>query len=387
MILGAGIYQIPAIIKAKEMGLRTIALSYLPDDPGLAIADKGLNVDTTDVQTVLEIAKREKIDGIMTIASEIAASTVAYVASELGLSGICYETAKTISNKYLLRQALALHGIESIRFQEVTDVGGVISFLDEVAKPIVIKPMNLSGSRGVSKIVNTCEAEEKFFNCLNAIKQDSGIFVEEYIEGTDIGGECMIRNNEIVFFELTIKCINDYFVPIAHIIPAGIDKEIAREIKVLLHRILQAFEISNGILDFDIRLSDDGARIIELGGRLGGNCVPALLSVYTGVDFIKEGIMLSLSQPNEFAVNCTQGFCAVRILGTERAGRIANIVGPKKLIAEEDIIEVQIDFGVGDKVDVFDNGSNRLGHVIFRSKTMEEAQVRVQLLDKVFTLE
>lgn len=387
MILGAGIYQVPAINKAKEIGLHTIALSYLPDDPGLAIADKGLHVDTTDIQAVLNVAKQEKTDGIMTIASEVAAPTVAFVASELGLPGIRYETAKTISNKYLLRQALALHGIESIRFQEVNDVDGVISFLDEVDGPIMIKPKNSSGSKGVSKIEKASEAKEKFADCLGTTKLNSSIFVEEYIEGTDIGGGCLIRNNTIVFFELTRKCINDYFVPIAHFIPAGIDEDISLNIKALLHQIMQAFEITDGILDFDIRLSDDEPRIIELGGRLGGNCVPALLSVYSGVDFIKEGILFAIGQPNEFAVNRAQGYYTARILAAGKTGRIKSIVDPRVLIAEEDIIETQIDFNVGDKVNIFDNGANRLGHTIFKSKTMGEAQKRTRFLDNVFVLD
>lgn len=387
MILGAGIYQVPAIVKAREMGLRTIVLSYLSDDPGLSVSDRGFAVDTTDMNAVLEVAKHEKIDGIMTIASEVSAPTVAYVASKLGLTGIGYKTAITISNKHSLRIALASYGIEGPRFREVSDASDVISFLNEVGGPAMIKPMNSSGSRGVAKIVDPSEAREKFERCLMATPKQDGILVEEYIDGIDIGGGCFVRNGEFVFCELTRKRINDYFVPIAHLAPVAIDTSMSASIKALVYRVMKALGITDGILDFDIRLGPAGPRLIELGGRLGGNCVPALLDTYTGVDLIKEGIKFSLGWTSEINVHFAEAFRAVRILGAGRSGRITKITNPEEIVPAEDIIESQIDYNVGDEVKVFEHGANRLGHVIFKSRTMEQADARICDLDKVFVVE
>lgn len=387
MILGAGLYQVPAILKAREIGLRVIALSYCPDDPGLALADRGYNVSTADEQAVLKIAGHEHVDGVMTVASEVSAPTVAYVASKLNLAGIAYETAKTVSNKYLLRKVLTANGFEGPKFRRVNGADGVISFLEQVGAPIVIKPVNSSGSRGVAKIVGASEVVEKFNSCLLAVREKNGIIVEEYIEGIDIGGECLIRNGEFVFCEFTKKLINSYFVPIAHIVPAGIDVSILSSVKDLLRRAVRTLEITDGVIDFDIRLGPNGPRIIEIGGRLGGNCIPALLEVYTGVDLVKESIKFSLGLKNEVDVSYAEDFYAVRILGAGKSGIIKQILGLKDIIPAEDIIEETFDRGVGDRADIFDNGANRLGHVIFKSKTMEQAEEGIRRLDGVFVVE
>jgi biotin carboxylase len=387
MILGAGVYQVPAIVKAKQMQLRVVALSYFPNDPGLAIADRGYNISTTDREAVLRIAREENIDGVMTIASEAAAPTVAYVASELNLAGIGCETAKTVADKYLLRKTLAANGIEGPRFKLVNDVDSVISFLEEVKAPIVIKPTNESGSRGLAQIVESSEVAEKFNSCVLAMREKNGIIVEEYIEGIDIGGECLIREGKFVFCEFTRKLLNSHFVPIAHSVPSEIDVSILSSTKDLLGRALHGLQIADGVIDFDIRLSRNGPRIIEIGGRLGGNCIPALLEAYTGVDLVKENIRFSLGDTNEIDVCYAEDVYTVRILGANESGVVKKINSLKDIIPTENIIEEVFDCKVGDRVDVLDNGANRLGHVIFKSKATEQANIRISALDSIFVVE
>ncbi|MHC4258824.1 MAG: ATP-grasp domain-containing protein [Planctomycetota bacterium] len=387
MILGAGVYQVPAIVKAKEMQLRVVAISYFPNDPGLAIADRGYNISTTDREAVLRIARQEHIDGVMTIASEASAPTVAYVASKLNLAGIRYETARTVANKYLLRKALAADGIEGPKFKQVNDVDGVISFLEEVKTPIVIKPVSASGSRGLAKIVEPSEVVEKFNSCVLTMREKDGIIVEEYIDGIDIGGECLIRESRFVFCEFTNKLLNSHFVPIAHSVPAEIDISIVSRVKDVLRRVVRTLQITDGVIDFDIRLGRDGPRIIEIGGRLGGNCIPTLLEAYTGVDLIKENIKFALGQKNEIRVCYAENVYTVRILGANMTGIAKKIYSPRAIVPTEDTIEEVFDCKVGDKVDILDQGANRLGHIIFKSKTAEQAKRRICKLDSIFVVE
>ena len=158
MILGAGIYQVPAIKKAREMGIHTIALSYVATDPGLNIAHKSYNVNTTNVKKVLAIALDEKIDGVMTIASEAASPIVNYIASKLHLPGMDYELSRIISYKYLLRKELEDAGIPGPQFRLIKDTRDIIDFMNELNTAVMIKPICSSGSKGLYKIVSTSKS-------------------------------------------------------------------------------------------------------------------------------------------------------------------------------------------------------------------------------------
>ena len=119
MIMGAGIYQVPLIKKAKEMGIYTIAVSIPGNYPGFALADKVIYENTVDYEKILEVAKAEKIDGIVTAGTDVAVITIGKVCDELGLSGISFEAAKVASNKILMKRKYEEYGVRTARFREV----------------------------------------------------------------------------------------------------------------------------------------------------------------------------------------------------------------------------------------------------------------------------
>ena len=388
LILGAGIYQVPAIAKAKEMGIYTIALSYIATDPGLQIADKSYNVNTTNAKKVLEIALEEKIDGVMTIASEAASPIVNYIASKLNLPGMDYELSRIISYKYLLRKELEDAGIPGPHFRLINDSRDIIDFMNELNTAIIIKPIYSSGSKGLYKIASSSESEieEKFNKCLEMSINEKKILAEEYIEGQDIGGLCLIREGSIIFLQLTKKYVNNRFVPFAHVVPLDINDSEISKIKRIINNIIEKFNIENAIFDIDIRLNKNGPYLIELGGRLGGNCIPLLLQCYTKVDLIKEVINMSLGSSNEIDVQYANYHYAARILGSPKNGKLHEIKDINNFINVDDIIEFQMDFDIGAEVKSFENSANRLGHVIFKGNTYHALENGIQALDNIFVI-
>ena len=388
MILGAGIYQVPAIKKAKEIGIYTIALSYIATDPGLKIANKSYNVNTTNVKKVLEIALDEKIDGVMTIASEAASPIVNYIASKLNLPGMDYELSRIISYKYLLRKELEDAGIPGPKFRLIRNSRDIIDFMKELNTTIIIKPIYSSGSKGLHKIVSALESEieEKFNKCLEMSINEKKILAEEFIEGQDVGGVCLIREGSIIFFQLTKKYVNDRFVPFAHVVPLDINTPDIRKIKNFFIILIEKFNIVNAVFDIDIRINKNGPHIIELGGRLGGNCIPLLLQYYTNVDLIKEVITMSLGMPNEINVQCAQSHYAVQILGSPKNGKLKEIKDIHNFIKKNDLMEMQIDYPTGAEVKSFENSTNRLGHVIFKADTSEALEDTIHILENIFVI-
>ena len=189
MILGAGTFQVPAITKANELGYRTVALSYYPDDPGMKLASKSYVCSTTEKEDVLVIARREHIDGIMTIASEVAAITAAYVAEHMGLPGYKYDIARTICNKYKLRKFLAQRAIETPEFGLARNFEEAKGLFSKLSKPVFIKPATASGSSGVFKLDSLDQLEAAFNSSLEASIVDKEVIIEEFIEGVEVGGE------------------------------------------------------------------------------------------------------------------------------------------------------------------------------------------------------
>ena len=152
MILGAGIYQVPLIQKAKEMGLETIVVSIPGNYPGFAFADKVYKLDTRDQEAVLRAAQRERIDGICTSGTDVAVVTIGYVCEKLGLPGISYKAARTVTDKARMKAAFAARGVSGAKFFTAASSEEAKAAAGHLGYPVVIKRVDSSGSRGITLV-------------------------------------------------------------------------------------------------------------------------------------------------------------------------------------------------------------------------------------------
>ena len=152
MVMGAGIYQVPLIKKAKEMGIYTIAVSIPGKYPGFTLADQVYYENTVDYEKVLEIAKQEKIDGIVTAGTDVAVITIGKVCDELGLSGISFEAAKVASNKILMKEKYEEYGVRTARFRELHFEDSIEEKIKGLNFPLIFKAIDSSGSRGIVRV-------------------------------------------------------------------------------------------------------------------------------------------------------------------------------------------------------------------------------------------
>jgi len=162
MLLGGSSQQIVAIETAKKLGYYTVLCDYLTDNPGQKYADKFYLKSTTDKNEILEIAKKEKIDGIIAYASDPAAPTAAYVAEILGLPTNPYKSVDILANKDKFREFLRTNNFHTPKAKSFYDLESAINEISFFKFPIIIKPVDSSGSKGVSKINNVDELKFKF---------------------------------------------------------------------------------------------------------------------------------------------------------------------------------------------------------------------------------
>ena len=304
LILGGGCQQLPAIRKARELGLHVLVADYNENPPGRAEADEFHQISTTDREQILELALREQVDGVMTFASDPAQRTVSYVAEQLGLPGESAESAEILGDKARLREYLRRLQIPTPRSM-VLDGGAeslttISDELESVPFPLLIKPLRSSGSRGITLV------EELDHACLQAAyEKAAGIgaagcaIAEEYIEyGYPhlIGGDIVVRDGRIAVLGL-MDCIREEdhpLVPCGKIFPSAASDGQKEQIWQTLERVVQDLQIRNAEMNVELILGADGRVFpIEIALRAGGNGIPLLLSDALGMDLIQEGILLA----------------------------------------------------------------------------------------------
>lgn len=381
MIMGAGIYQVPLIKTAKRMGLYTIAVSIPGPYPGFAYADKVYYENTVDHEKVLEIAKKEQIDGILTAGTDVAVITIGRVCDEMGLTGISYEAAINASNKLIMKESYEKAGVRTARFRKVpVDVHDIAAYVEELNFPLIFKAVDTSGSRGIMRVDSPDEFEAARENSVRNTRQDYYI-VEEFIEGDEFGAQAFIRNGKLEF----ILPHGDYVfhgdtgVPVGHYAPFDLGEDIVKDAKVQLTKAALAMGLDNCAINADFILSDGKVYVLELGGRSGATCLAELVSIYYGFDYYEKMIQVALGEEVSFASDLAVPN-ASKLLMSEKTGRITSITDNTHIGGN--LCEVQFDYKVGDEVRAFHVGPDRIGHVITKGDTLEEA---VKALDEALS--
>ena len=203
LLLGAMQMHLPIIKRAKERGIYVITCDFIHDNEGHKYADEAHYDSTTDLNAVLSLAKECDVDGIMTFNSDPAALTAAYVADRLGLPGSGYTAVEIMSEKDKFRKFLSENGFSTPKFRQYTEVKALLNELEYFQFPVILKPVDSSGSKGVVKITTPEEVEASFFNALT-YSRSKRIIVEEFIqpEGAQMHGDAFIRNGKIEFIYL-----------------------------------------------------------------------------------------------------------------------------------------------------------------------------------------
>ncbi len=188
MIMGAGIYQVPLIKKAKEMGIYTIVVSIPGNYPGFALADQVCYENTVDYERILEVAKREQIDGIVTAGTDVAVITIGKVCDELGLPGLSFAAAKVSSNKILMKEKYEQYGVRTARFRRLRFDDDMYVIAAELQLPLMFKAVDSSGSRGIIRVDSTEDFEEARRIVRETSRTDEYI-IEEFVEGEEFGAQ------------------------------------------------------------------------------------------------------------------------------------------------------------------------------------------------------
>ena len=299
-IIGASYLQRPLVEKANDLGLKTICFAWPEGAVCADIADAFFPISIVEKEAILEICQRERIDGICTIASDVAAPTVAYIAERMHLNGNSFEAAQKANDKYMMRDALSAANILCPRYSLVTkDVSPDFTQWDY---PLIVKPSDRSGSLGVMK-VDTPEDLQICIDSALSLSFKHEAIVEEYVEGKEISVEFISYHGTHYPLTITDKVTTGapHFVELEHHQPADLSKAQFKAIYSLTEQALNALGITDGASHTEYKITENGdIFIIELGARMGGDFIGSdLVELSTGYDFVKGVIEVALGSFQE----------------------------------------------------------------------------------------
>lgn len=392
LMLGGSTSQVCAIKKAKEMGHYVIICDYLPDNPGQYVADEFYQISTTDKEAVLDLAKTLSLDGVVCYASDPAAPTAAYVCEKLGFPTSPYESVMVLSNKDTFRTYLKEHGFCVPYAESYTDIEMMKSHSDKFKFPVMVKPVDSSGSKGINKIYS---AEEYDFAFNDAMKYSrcKRIVVEEFIKkkGYQVSGDGFTVDGKLVF-----RCFGNEFyssegikeyVPLGECWPSVLSKEIQDKVHNELQRLIMELGMKTGAYNIEVILDEnDNVYILELGARNGGSLIPQITQYATGVDMVEYTIKAALGEDcSAIHMVETNGFWSNYMVHSKKNGRLkqVNIADEVK----DNFVEYQTDFKEGDEVYAFENSGHALGTMVFRYATKEEMFDKIERLTDLVTVE
>ncbi len=377
MILGASILQLPAIEIAKKIGLQPVVIDMNSEAVGFKVEGVIKEViSTIDTPAIVEAAKRNKIDGIMTLATDMPIRSVAAVAKEMRLVGIDEKTAIKATNKVEMRKALQEHNVPIPQFFKVSNIEEYYKAVKRLNAPFIVKPADGSGSRGIFKVQNILNEKliENAYEYCYPHSSNGDVIVEEYMSGPEVSVETISINGICHVIQITDKLTTGtpHFVEIGHSQPTQLKEKMRKKVENIAKAANKAVGIKNGPSHTEIIITDTGPKIVELGARLGGdNITTHLVPLSTGVNMVEACIRIAIGEKPDIEPKWNKG-SAIRYF-KQVAGVVNRIEGIKEAEHTEGIQCVTIVHGVGNEItEIIDSGS-RMGFVIAQSDSVKEA--------------
>ena len=389
LLLGGANTQIPSILTAKKMGYYTITCDYLPDNPGHKFADEYHNVSTTDKEAVLALAKELQIDGILAYATDVAAATAAYVSEAMGFPTSPYKSVDILTNKDKFRAFLEENGFCTPRARGYSSVEEAKKDLENFKFPVMVKPVDSAGSKGVARMDDAGQLEELVENALQ-YSRCKRFIIEEYVEKYryQIAGDGFSVDGKLVF-----RCFaNEHFsnkaaspyVPIGESFPYDMPKEVHEKVHAEIQRLL---DMKTQAYNFDIRIDKDyNVYLMEVGPRNGGNMIAQVIEKATGIPFVEYMLKAAMGEDcSDLKMVEPEGFWSCYILHTLKEGNFKRIQYTDEI--KKNIVEEHIHVKEGEKLIPFTGSNGTVGVLILRYDSMEEMLHKMDNMYDYITVE
>lgn len=380
LLLGGSRYLIPVIKAAKALGLHTITCDYLPNNIAHKFSDEYHNVSIIDKDAVLALAKRLSVDGVMSFACDPGVVTAAYIAEQMGLPACGpYESVCILQNKGRFRDFLTKHGFQVPVAKGYRSVDDALRDVDLFHWPVIVKPTDSAGSKGVTRVDNPADLEKSIAYALSFSHCDEFI-VEDFIEkkGHSSDTDSFSVDGELKFVSFSSQRFDEKadnpYTPAAYSWPSTLSEEHESELKGEIQRLLTLLHMRTSIYNIETREATDGkAYIMEVSPRGGGNRLAEMLRYATGVDLITNAVRAAVGMPVENVEQRDYDGCwAEVILHSDNEGIFDHL-----WIADEirdNVIEEDLWVEKGDRVAGFSAANEAIGTLVLKFDTAQRLE-------------
>jgi biotin carboxylase len=385
MFLGAGEEQCEAIDIALDLGLKIIAVDGNPNACGFKKAHVGIHADIKDVEEMIGIGKKYKIDGVMTHAVEIP-QIVAKIAKALGLPGLDPDAAERATNKLKRIKCLTEHGIPCPKFETAKTLEEARLKAEKIGFPCVFKPIDSAGARGVIKVNNESDVKNAFNHTISYTPKMI-ILLEEYLKGKELSTESVIYNNAIytvAFADRNYdkKRFEPFFIEDGGEMPTSLSKDEIKKVTQTVNSAIKTLGINWGVAKGDIIIDHGKVKIIEMAARTsGGRFCSVKVPLSTGINILRPLILMAVGVTpdlNDLKHKFIKGI-AERFIFPE-PGKIVDIKGIDEARKMEgvDKIHMDRDVKIGGKIKRVTDHTMRKGYVMAIGKTRDQAVKRAE---------
>ena len=394
MLLGGLRYLLPVIKAAHKLGYYVITCDYLPDNIAHKYSDEYVNVSIVDKDAVLFEARKRNIDGIMSFAVDPGVITAAYVANKMGLPMPGpYESVCILQNKDRFRKFLADNGFNVPKAKGYASKKEALSDIGEFSLPVIVKPTDSAGSKGVVK-VDVPEDLEKALDVAFKHSISGHIIVEDFIEkqGCSSDSDCFSVDGQLKFVSFSAQRFDtnapNPYTPSAYSWPSTFTKGQETELASELQRLLTLLEMRTSIYNIETRIGTDGKPyIMEVSPRGGGNRLAEMIRYITGVDLITTAVQAAVGEtPSDVNPTPYHGHWAEIIVHTEKSGLFSNLKinlnGINGKLVEQDLWVNQ-----GCPVTSFLGANNAIGTLVLKFSTANDLRYAMDNLDSWLTVQ
>lgn len=385
MVLGAGYTQIPLINAAKRLGYQVAVASIEGDYPGFSYGDEKVIVDISDPEAVADKAEEYQINGVATCGLDLAMRAIGAVCERMGLPGPSRTAAEKAGNKLLMKQALTRAGVRTAPWICVKNREDLETALDTLHFPVIVKAVDLMGSRGIFRCDTREEALMNYEKTMEATKQ-TYCLVEEFIEGTLFGVEGMIQEGEIRFLlpNNTEAFCGATPSPIGHSVPFDREEELGAQAREEAEKAIRALGLDNCPVNCDFIYKDGKTYVVELTGRSGATGLSELVSTWYGIDYYETIVRLAMGcevkadfEKHSFTPNLS------RTLFSMRSGRLVRL--ENRNLPDEDILELSFNAVPGDEIAAYTNGRDRIGQVMLKGRDLGSIREKLgRVLENIY---
>ncbi|HEY8237731.1 MAG TPA: hypothetical protein VIF85_13930, partial [Gaiellaceae bacterium] len=394
LFVGAGRHQRRAIRRARELGLRVVAVDRNPEALGLGEADLFEVVDFMDVAAVTEVGRRHSVDGVLTVSADRAVPVVAAVAEALGLPGIGTETAHLMTHKVAMRRRLADAGVPQPRFAAARSLHEAYAAVETVGFPAVLKPADSGGQRGVFRLDSIDDLEAHLHTALAESPTEETI-IESYHEGIELNGLAIARGSHVTQLTLSDRLRPPgigFGVGWIHVYPSRLFADPLAEAEQAAVSAVHALGLRDGIAFPQLIVGeDDHAYLVECAARIPGGQMADLALHAVGVDLVEIALRqaLGLEVPDELVTQRFQKPLAIRFLtaqpGPLPTGKVTSVGPLDKVLAFPGVVQADVFLEAGETIRPVRLDGDRRGYVIAVGDTnieaLERAEAAATLLD------